>query len=60
MVTLYLLERLTGKLVAKTRSDETGYFKFKNIDKTLDYIIISPDSKNQFKTILKDYNPDGK
>ena len=59
-VTLYLLERSTGKLLAKTRSDETGYFKFKNIDKTLDYIIISPDSKNQFKTILKDYNPDGK
>lgn len=60
VVTLYLLERLTGKIVAKTRSDETGYFKFKNIDKTLDYIIISPDSKHQFKTILKDYNPDGK
>lgn len=53
--TLFLIERLTGRLVATTQSKSDGSFSFKGVDRTIDYIIISSDKKYQFNSIIKDY-----
>lgn len=53
---LFLLKRQSGHLVAQTISTSTGYFEFKNLDKNLEYIVVSTDKKYQFKSILKDYD----
>lgn len=56
---LYLIERSSGILIAKTVSRQDGYFEFKNINKDLDYIVLSPDKKYQFKSVIKDYINEG-
>lgn len=52
---IFLYERDTGALVQTTRSNSEGFFKFSNLDKTLDYFVHSSDKKYQFKSIVKDY-----
>lgn len=52
---VFLYERATGALVQTTRSNSEGFFKFSNLDKTLDYFVHSSDKKYQFKSIVKDY-----
>ena len=52
---LYLLVRNTGELVETTYSNTDGYFEFHNIDKTLEYVVISPHLQHQFNSIIKDY-----
>lgn len=56
ITTLFLLERQTGRLVAKTTSNSNGYFEFININIDLEYIVVTPDKKYQYKSILKDYD----
>lgn len=53
--TLFLIERLTGKLIATTNSNKEGRFCFKHIDKSKDYVVIASDKKYQFNSIIKDY-----
>lgn len=55
---LYLINRADGKLIDSTYSNIEGYFEFKNIDISKDYIVISPDKKYQFKSVIKDYIKD--
>lgn len=52
---IFLIERITGQLIATTVSNLSGYFEFKNIDKNLEYIVVSPHKQYQFKSVLKDY-----
>ena len=52
---IFLIERLTGQLIATTVSNLSGYFEFKDIDKNLEYIVVSPHKQYQFKSVLKDY-----
>lgn len=52
---IFLIERLTGQLIATTISNLSGYFEFKDIDKNLEYIVVSPHKQYQFKSVLKDY-----
>lgn len=52
---LYLYERYSGELISKTWSDKNGYFIFKNLDSSLEYIVTSNDKKHQFKSIIKNY-----
>lgn len=53
--TLFLIERLTGKLIATTNSNKEGWFCFKHVDKSKDYVVIASDKKYQFNSIIKDY-----
>ena len=55
-VKLFLYERQSGELLYTTISDSNGYFEFKNLDSTLEYIITSNDDTYQFKSIIKNYN----
>lgn len=52
---LYLYERYSGELISKTWSDKNGYFIFKNLDSSLEYVVTSNDKKHQFKSIIKNY-----
>ncbi len=52
---IFLIERITGQLIATTVSNPSGYFEFKDIDKNLEYIVISPHRQYQFKSVIKDY-----
>ena len=52
---IFLIERLTGQLIATTISNQSGYFEFKDIDKNLEYMVISPHKQYQFKSVIKDY-----
>lgn len=52
---IFLIERITGQLVATTISNQSGYFEFKDVDKNLEYMVISPHKQYQFKSVLKDY-----
>lgn len=52
---IFLIERITGQLIATTISNQSGYFEFKDVDKNLEYIIVSPHKQYQFKSVLKDY-----
>lgn len=52
---IFLIERRTGQLIATTMSNQLGYFEFKDIDKNLEYMVISPHKQYQFKSVLKDY-----
>lgn len=56
---LYLLERHSGQILKRTRSDTKGFFEFKSLDPELEYIIISPDVKYQYKSVIKDYDLKG-
>ena len=52
---IFLIERITGQLIATTVSNLSGCFEFKDIDKNLEYIVVSPHKQYQFKSVLKDY-----
>lgn len=56
---LYLLERHSGQILKRTRSNTQGFFEFKDLDPELEYIIISPDIKYQYKSVIKDYDLKG-
>lgn len=52
---LFLINRKTGELVASTKSNERGEFEFKGIKADIDYIVLSPHPRYEFKSIAKDY-----
>lgn len=56
---LFLINRDTGAYIATTYSNKEGYFEFKNIDKTLEYLVVAPHLNYQFRAIVKDYLPTG-
>lgn len=53
---LYLIERQSGQILKRTKSDTTGFFEFTDLDPNLEYIIISPDGMYQYKSVIKDYD----
>ena len=54
---LFLIDRDTGKHVATTFSNSNGYFEFKSIDKSREYLVVAPHLNYQFRAIVKDYIP---
>lgn len=55
-VKVFLYDRESGVLLKTVNSSEDGWFEFRDLDKTKEYIVRSSDDKKQFKSILKDYN----
>lgn len=54
---LFLIDRETGKYIATTFSNSNGYFEFKSIDKSREYLVVAPHLNYQFRAIVKDYIP---
>lgn len=54
---LFLIDRDTGKHIATTFSNSNGYFEFKSIDKSREYLVVAPHLNYQFRAIVKDYIP---
>lgn len=54
--TLYLHERVSGKLIKTTSSDLQGNFKFYNLSDKINHVVTSHDNKYQFKSVLKNYD----
>ena len=54
---LFLIDRETGKYIATTFSNSNGYFEFKSIDKSREYLVVAPHLNYQFRAIVKDYTP---
>ena len=53
---VFLYERKGGVLVAKSYSDEKGYFEFKDVNADLEYVVTSNDTTYQFKSVIKNYD----
>ena len=53
---VFLYERKGGVLVAKSYSDENGYFEFKDVNADLEYVVTSNDTTYQFKSVIKNYD----
>lgn len=52
---VFLIDRVSGKHIATTYSDSTGFFEFKNIERDKEYLVVAPHLNYQHRAIAKDY-----
>ena len=53
---LYIYEKGGGLLIGTTFSDKNGVYIFKNLDRSMEYVVTSFDRKYQYKSIIQDFN----
>ena len=53
---LYLYEKYSGSLLSTCYSTSDGFFEFRGLEESLEYVVTSYDKKYQFNSIIKDYN----
>ena len=49
-----LHERISGVLVARTKTDTAGQYRFNNISKRFKYFVYAHDINNQFNAVIQD------